>query len=128
MSSNYKLERETSTSSVLSFYILSSPILSPQLSTSINSLSFYYNMSQHSLINLEQIVWQQQEQVATLQILITQARLEWEEITALWPNTRSNIEVAKLQTFNEEANKVLKFLTAYKFFIRIKIRNKSVEK
>jgi len=128
LSSNYKLERETSTSSVLSFYILSSPILSPQLSTSINSLSFYYNMSQHSLINLEQIVWQQQEQVAALQILTTQARLEWEEITASWPNTRSNIEVAKLQTFNEEANKVLKFLTAYKFFIRIKIRNKSVEK
>ena len=85
-------------------------------------------MSQHSLINLEQIVWQQQEQVAALQILITQARLEWEEITAPWPNTRSNIEVAKLQTFNEEANKVLKFLTAYKFFIRIKIRNRSVEK
>ena len=30
------------------------------------------------------------------------------------PNTGSNIEVAKLQTFNREVEKVLEFLTTYR--------------
>jgi len=37
-------------------------------------------MSQHSLINLEQLVRQQQEQIAALQVLITQAGLGGEGV------------------------------------------------
>ena len=38
------------------------------------------------------------------------------------PNTRSNIKVAKLQIFDRVVSKVLGFLTVYKLFIRMKIR------
>ena len=56
-------------------------------------------------------------------MLIAQARLEKEEIVVLWPNTRLNIDVVKLPTFNGETGKVLGFLMAYRLFIRIKMRN-----
>jgi len=55
-SSNYELERKTSISSALFLYISSSPTLLLLLPISIDLLSFYYNMSQHSSINLEQLV------------------------------------------------------------------------
>jgi len=38
-------------------------------------------------------------------------------------NTRSNVKVAKLQTFNGEVSKILGFLAAYKFYIRIRMRD-----
>jgi len=40
-------------------------------------------MSQHSSISLEQLVRQQQEQIAVLQVLIAQAGLEEEEMVVL---------------------------------------------
>jgi len=43
------------------------------------------------------------------------------------PNTGSNIEVAKLQTLNREAEKVSEFLTACKLFIRMRMREATVE-
>ena len=43
-------------------------------------------------------------------------------------NTRSNINVAKPPAFNKKKNKILGFLTAYKFYIRIKVKDTSVEK
>lgn len=48
-----------------------------------------------------------------------------EEVAAvvLWSNTRLNVEVAKPQIFNKAINKVLDFLTVYRLFIRMKIRN-----
>jgi len=49
-------------------------------------------------------------------------------IKVLRPNTGLNTEVAKPQIFNREASKVLKFLTAYRLYIRIKIRDTLVEK
>ena len=55
-------------------------LLSP---TPINSPPFYYNMSQHGLVNLEQLVRQQQEQIAALQMLITEAGLEEEEVVVV---------------------------------------------
>jgi len=61
-------------------------------------------------------------------VLITQAELKEEVISIYWPNTRSNIEVAKLQTFNGVVEKVLDFLITYKLYIRIRIRVTSVEK
>ena len=50
-SSEYEFKGETSTSFTLSFDTSLSPILSPvlALSTPINSLSLYYNISQHNL-------------------------------------------------------------------------------
>jgi len=62
-------------------------------------------------------------------MLIAQAGLKGEETaTAVSrPNTRSDIEVAKPQTFNREASKVSDFLTACKLFIRMRIRDIAVE-
>ena len=42
-------------------------------------------------------------------------------------NTGSNIEVAKLQIIHRAINKVLGFLTACKLFIRMKMRETTVE-
>jgi len=56
-------------------------------------------------------------------VLITQAGLEKEEVTAaiFRPIIGSNVKVAKPQMFNREAGRVLGFLTACKLFIRINI-------
>jgi len=43
-------------------------------------------------------------------------------------NTRSNIKVAKLPTFNKNATNVLGFIMACRLHIKIRIRNVSVEK
>jgi len=43
------------------------------------------------------------------------------------PNTKLNIEVAKLQIFNGKISKILGFLMAYKFYIRMRIRNAAVK-
>ena len=43
-------------------------------------------------------------------------------------NTKSNIEVTKLQTFNREISKVLGFLTLCKLYIRIKISEITIKK
>jgi len=44
------------------------------------------------------------------------------------PNTRSNVEVAKPQTFNREMSKILCFSMAYRLYIRMRIRKIVVEK
>lgn len=43
------------------------------------------------------------------------------------PSTKSNIEVAKLQVFNSTSGKVLGFVTAYKLFLRMRIKETIVE-
>ena len=43
------------------------------------------------------------------------------------PNTRSDVEVAKPQTFNGEAEKVSGFLMACRLYIEMRIRNIAVE-
>jgi len=48
-------------------------------------------------------------------------------IVALRPNTKSNIKVAKPQAFDGTARKVLEFLTAYKLFIIMIMRDNSVK-
>ena len=48
-------------------------------------------------------------------------------VVAPRPNTRSNVEVVILQKFNRETVKVLGFLTVYKLFIRMKMRDDLVE-
>ena len=43
-------------------------------------------------------------------------------------NIRSSVKVAKSQVFDKTVEKVLEFLTAYKLFIRIRIRRDLVKK
>ncbi len=43
-------------------------------------------------------------------------------------NTRFNIKVAKLPTFNRDTSKVLEFLMVYRLYIRMRMRNTLVEK
>jgi len=49
------------------------------------------------------------------------------EIVVSRLNTRSNIEVAKLQMFSREIGKVLGFLTAYRLYIKMKMRDASIK-
>jgi len=42
-------------------------------------------------------------------------------------NTKLNINIAELLTFSRETNKVLGFLTVCKLYIRIRMKNASVE-
>ena len=50
------------------------------------------------------------------------------EVAASIPNIRSSVEVAKSQVFDKTVEKVLEFLTAYKLFIRIRIRRDLMKK
>jgi len=52
------------------------------------------------------------------------------EVKAVAPksNTKSNIEVAKLPTFNGDTNKFLGFLIACKSYIRMRMRDTLVKK
>ena len=90
-------------------------------------------MSQHDSNYYEQIIWQQQEQLTTIQAQL-QALLATEgivgEVVAVeifQPNTGSNVKVAKLQTFNGKAEKVSGFLMAYRLYIRTRMRDAVVE-
>ena len=75
------------------------------------------------------MVYQQQEQITVLQILIAQVKLEEEEVAVVpQPNTRPNIKVVKPQTFNRATNKMLDFLASYRLYIRMRMRDITVEK
>ena len=63
-----------------------------------------------------------------LQVLISQVGLEKVIVVVSQYNTKSNIEVAKPQTFNGKAKKVSDFLIAYILYIRMKIRNTEIKK
>ena len=43
-------------------------------------------------------------------------------------NTRFNAKIARSSTFDRDSNKVADFVTVYKLYIRMKIREVSVEK
>ena len=62
-----------------------------------------------------------------IQVLIAGGAGEETAAAVSRPNTKLNVKVAKLQIFNRKAGKVLGFLTAYKLFIRMRIRDMMVE-
>lgn len=62
-------------------------------------------------------------------MLVAREEVEEEEITiAPRSNTRSSVNVAKPLTFNRNVSNISGFLTAYRLYIRIKMRNTSIEK
>ena len=42
-------------------------------------------------------------------------------------NTESNIKIAKLPVFNEEAERVRRFITTYRLHLRMRIREATIE-
>jgi len=84
-----------------------------------------------SQINLHEIIRQQQEQLAVMQVQI-QALLVVQGGAgaggeARGSNMESHIEVAKPAIFNGKAAKVGGFITACRLFVRMKLRETSVE-
>ena len=83
-----------------------------------------------SQINLHEIIWQQQEQLAAMQAQI-QALLAAQGAgagrEAMGSNMGSHMEVAKPAIFNGEAAKVGGFITACRLFLRMKMRGTTVE-
>jgi len=121
----YKSKSETSTGSALPLYTSTPPL--PPLSSSplpIDSLPCY-NMSQ---VNLHEIIRQQQEQMATMQVQIQAllaggvgGQVEMEE------RRGGGAEVVKPQIFDGTSAKVGGFIAAYKLYIRMRLRRESVE-
>ena len=81
-----------------------------------------------SQINLHEIIQQQQEQLAAMQVQI-QALLAagGAERGTTGSNMGSHMEVAKLAIFNGEAGKVEGFVMACRLYLRMKIREATVE-
>jgi len=81
-----------------------------------------------SQINLHEIIRQQQEQLAAMQVQI-QALLAAQggEGAGTEPNVGAHMEVAKLAIFNGEAGKVGGFIMACRLYLKMKMRGTSVE-
>ena len=81
-----------------------------------------------SQINFQEIIRQQQEQMAVMQAQI-QALLAAAggERGAMGSNMESHMEVAKPAIFNGEAGRVGGFITACKLYIKMKLRGNTVE-
>ena len=82
-------------------------------------------------INLHEIIRQQQEQLAAMQAqiqaLLAVAGGAGRERGTTESNMRSHIEVAKPAIFNGEAGRVGEFITACRLYLRMKMREGTVE-
>ena len=126
-SSEYESESETSTSSALPLYTSSPPTPPPYSPSPIDSPP-HYNMSQ---INFQEIIRQQQEQMAVIQAQI-QALLAAQAGGAggggaVGSNMGSHMEVAKPAIFNGEVGRVGGFITACRLYIKMRLRGNTVE-
>ena len=110
----------------------SSPLSPPPPSSLLSTIDSppYYDMSQ---INLHEIIRQQQEQLAAMQAQI-QALLAaggggagTVERATTGSNLGPYVEVAKLAIFNGEAGKVGGFVTTCRLYLRIKMKETTVE-
>ena len=128
MSSEYESESETSIGSALSLYI--SPPLPSSSPFSIDSPPSYPIMSQHDLYA---IIHQQQEQLAAIQaqiqaLLVAAAgAMGKAERGAVEVNRGYQMEVAKPAIFSGEAEKVGGFIMACRLYLRMKMREATVE-
>jgi len=82
-----------------------------------------------SQLNLHEIIYQQQEQLAAIQVQIQAllARRVTEGEGAREVRRGGGAEVAKPQIFDGTAARVAGFITACKLYIRMKMREESVE-
>jgi len=127
LSSEYESESETSIDSALPLYTSLPSPPQPLSPPPIDSLP-HYNISQ---TNLHEIIRQQQEQLAAMQVQI-QALLAAQGGAgaggeAMGSNVGSHIEVAKPAIFNGEAAKVGGFITVCRLFVKMKLRGATVE-
>jgi len=115
---------------VLPLYTSPSPPSPPPLSSSpIDSPpSYNINMSQ---INFQEIIRQQQEQMAVMQVqiqaLLAAAGGAGGERGTVGPNMGSYMEVAKPAIFNGEVERVGGFITVCRLYIKMKLRGNIVE-
>jgi len=91
----------------------------------------YYNMSQ---INLYEIIHQQQEQLAAIQVQIQalltaggEAGAGTAERVTIESNIGFHMEVAKPAIFNGEAGKIGEFVIVCRLYLRMKIKEATVE-
>ena len=86
-------------------------------------------MSQHGSIDqLLLQMKQQMEQITELQVfVVTHAKREREGEIASRSNNVLNTEMARLFLFNGEASKVVGFVTVYKLYIKMRIKEISVK-
>jgi len=84
-----------------------------------------------SQLNFQEIIRQQQVQMAVMQVqiqaLLVQAGGAEGERGTTGPNMGSHMEVAKLAIFNGEAVRVEGFITAYRLYIKMKLKGSTVE-
>ena len=84
-----------------------------------------------SQINFQEIIRQQQEQMAVMQAqiqaLLAAAGGAGGDRGGMGPNTGSHMEVAKPAIFNGEAGRVGGFITACRLYIKMKLRGNTVE-
>jgi len=122
----YELEGETSIGSVLPLYTSLFPTPPPSSPSPIDFPPFYHIMSQH---NLHAIIRQQQKQLAAMQAqiqaLIAEGAVEGRR--AEGSNMGSYMEMAKPLVFNGKAGRVGGFITACKLYLRMKMREVTVE-
>jgi len=128
-SSEYESESETSTGSTLPLYTSPPPIPLPS-PPPIDSPLPYPIMSQH---NLHAIIRQQQEQLAAMQVQIqallaaTEGATGGAERGVAEVSRGYQMEVAKPAIFSREAGKVGGFVTACRLYLRMKMREVTVE-
>ena len=80
-----------------------------------------------SQINLHEIIRQQQEQLAAMQAQIQALLAAQGGGEATGSNMGSHMEVAKPAIFNGEAGKVGGFITAFRLYIKMRLRGNMVE-
>ena len=84
-----------------------------------------------SQLNFQEIIRQQQEQIAVIQAqiqaLLAAAGGAGGERGTVGSNIGSHMEVAKLAIFNGKAGRVGEFITACRLYIKMKLRENMVE-
>ena len=81
-----------------------------------------------SQLNLHEIIRQQQEQMAAMQVQIQVLMAEGAGREETAPReVAKGAEVAKPQIFDRTTTRIAGFITAYKLYIRMRMREETVE-